>query len=108
MKTWFTSLWTRTTGAIARFFEGPGGVIVRQALGNALDVAGNVALSALLDVARGKVVQLNGMNMPNADKRKAAMDYLKNYAANAGVEVGESVVRYVLETAVQSVKGDAR
>lgn len=108
LRDWFVNAWTSTKGAIAKFFEGPGGVIVRQALGNALDVAGNVALAALLDAARGKVAQLNTTQMSNPEKRVHAMEYLKNYAAQSGIQVGESVVRYVLETAVQSVKGDTR
>lgn len=108
IRDWFVGVWTSTKGAIAKFFEGPGGVIVRSALGNALDIVGNVALSALLDAARGKVAQLNTTQLTNPEKRLQAMEYLKNYSAQAGIEVGESVVRYVLETAVQSVKGDAR
>ncbi len=106
IKDWFVSLWTRTTGALQRFFEGPGGVMVRKALGNAINVAGTVGITMLLDVARAKVIDLDTTQMTNDSKRLQALDYLKVYAAENGIEAGESVLRYVLESAVQAVKGE--
>jgi hypothetical protein len=108
LKDWFVSLWTRTTGAIAKFFEGPGGYIVRQGLGNAIQVAGTVGLSVLLDIAKSKVMDLDASQMTNDSKRIQAIDYLKSYALSNGMTVSESVLRYVLESAVQAVKGEQR
>lgn len=108
VKSWFVGLWTKASGAIARFFEGPGGVVVRQALGATIETVGAVGMSMLLDAARAKVTQLNTMPMENNHKREQALNYLKGYAVQAGLEVGESVLRYTLETAVQAVKGESK
>lgn len=104
-KSWFVNLWTRGSNAIAKFFEGPGGIVVRQALGTVVEQAGAIGMSMLLDAARGKVQSLSTAPMSNDSKREEALNYLRGYAVQAGMNVGESVLRYTLETAVQSIKG---
>ena len=106
IKTWFVGLWTTARGAVAKFFEGPGGVVVRDALGTAIHTAGAIGISLLLDVARQKVVQLEPVVGTGEFKREQALNYLKGFATQQGIQVSESVLRYILETAVQAVRGN--
>lgn len=106
VKTWFVNLWTNTKGALSNFFSGPGGKVVREALGTVVQQAGAIGISMLLDIAKGKVSALNTSNLSNDAKRIQVLDYLKGYALDQGINVGESTLRYVLETAVSAVKGD--
>lgn len=106
VKEWFVNLWTRGTSALVRFFEGPGGVIVRQALGTVIQQAGAVGMSMLLDAAKGQVKMLDQTQMTNDSKRLQALDYLKGYAIKAGIEVSESLLRYTVETAVVAMRGE--
>lgn len=107
VKEWFINVWTKGTTALSRFFEGPGGAIVRQALGAVVEQAGTIGMSMLLDAAKGQVGLLNQTTLTNDSKRIQALDYLKGYAVKAGIEASESLLRYTLETAVTAVKGDA-
>jgi hypothetical protein len=104
IKEWFVNLWTNAKGAVSKFFEGPGGKIVRDALSNTIKQAGAIGMSMLLDAARGKVSQLNDTQLSNDSKRLQALDYLKGYAIQQGLLVGESVLRYTIESAVLAVK----
>ena len=106
VSTWFVNLWTRSTTAVANFFEGPGGMVVRRALSTVIEQAGGVGISLLLAVAKQKVTALNLTTMTNDSKRLQALDYLKGYALDQGFTAGESTLRYVLETAVVAVKGE--
>lgn len=108
IKDFFVNMWTTAKGAVAKFFEGPGGVVVRQALTNTIAQAGAIGMSMLLDAAKGKVSQLNGTPLTNDSKRLQALDYLKGYAIQQGILVGESVLRYTIESAVLAVKEEKK
>ena len=105
VRSWFVKTWTNAKGAIALFFEGPGGLVIRQALGTVIDQAGAIGVSMLLDVAKQRVTMLNPSSMTNDAKRIQALDFLKGYALKQGIQTSDSLLRYVLETAVRAVKG---
>lgn len=105
VRAWFISLWTRTSEKFKNFFEGPGGVVVRQALGTVIEQAGAIGISLLMSIATQKVAALNLTTMTNDSKRIQALNYLKGYALDQGLVVGEATIRYVLETAVSATKG---
>lgn len=106
IRTWFSNVFSGLKGKLQAFFEGPGGVIMRNALSVVVQQAGEVGMAMLLDAARGKVTQLNNAPLTNDLKREQSLDYLRGYALQQGLNVSESLLRYTLETAVNAVKGE--
>lgn len=104
IKEWFVNAWTKGSTAISKFFEGPGGVVVRQALAGMIQQVGAIGMSMLLDAAHAQVNQLQKTQMTNDSKRIQAVDYLKGFAIEQGINAGESVLRYTVETAVAAMK----
>lgn len=105
IRDWFIALWTRTSEKLSNFFEGPGGMVIRQALLTLLEQAGALGVNILMSMAMQKVRELNRTNMTNDSKRIQALDYLKGYALDQKISIGDSGLRYILETAVSAVKG---
>lgn len=87
------------------FFSGPGGAIVKSALANAVETAGAVALSMLMEQAAAKVGSLDKVqSIPGTMKASQAQDFLAAYAKRAGIQASQSLINFAVEAAVQSLR----
>lgn len=90
---------------VRAFFSGPGGAIIRAALTNAVETAGAVALSMLMEQAAAKVGSLDKVqSIPGTMKAAQAQDFLTNYARRAGIQASQSLINFAVEAAVQSLR----
>ena len=97
---WFAGL----PALVASFFAGPGGAIVKEALANATQVAGSVALALLMERAKDYVSTIDQEPVPSEMKAAHARDYLQRYAAGVGIKTSTALLNFVIETAVQSLR----
>lgn len=79
--------------------------IVETALQNIFRVASATALDLLAAVAAQKVAELNGApSLSNDEKRQQALNALQTAAIKEGLQVSQSLLNLILETAVNAAK----
>jgi len=72
----------------------------------ALAGAKEIVLAELTPFALSVVTELANSSLAGPDKRKKAFSKIKSHAKTVGIKVGDSLVNYLIELCVQSLKGD--
>lgn len=93
---WFIGFFTTLNAKFKKFFHGPGGDIVKVALGNAIKVVGVEAMTILLQMAKNSV---GGKPTLNDIQWTVVANDLKAGAVNAGIHVTEGLIDYAIGTA---------
>lgn len=100
-----TSFFSRIAAAVAAFFQGPGGRIVRDAVAGAVSTVGAAVLAVLMEQAKLKVASLDKYsNLDGELKAAQVKSYLYKIAAESGVTLTQSLANFILESAVQAVR----
>lgn len=100
------TLFSRIADAVRSFFQGPGGRIVRDAVAGAIETVGSAALAVLLEQATTKVAALEKYSNLSGDLKAAQVkSYLFKVAAESGIALTTSTANFILESAVQAVRG---
>jgi len=95
------SFWSRFSGFFKRAAAGIFDLVKRFVQSE--DVR-DLLSTALGQIVQSAVVQLQYENLSSADKREAAVQQVIGQAKASGLEFKESVVRLLLELAVQRLK----
>jgi len=70
----------------------------------ALPKVSQIIIGQLKDFALKAVKEVQGLDMDNDAKRKAAFDKISGYAKDNAIEAKDSLVNFAIELAVQAVK----
>ena len=96
---WFANLFGTLNAHIKDFFAGPGGAIVKSALGNMVKIAGAEASSLLVQMAQNQVAGKPALTGVEWDS--VARD-LKNQAISQGIVFTETMIDYAISQAVMA------
>jgi len=105
---WLKEFFVGIGAKVKAFFKTPGGLIIRDALASAIQVAGVIGTSVLLEEAKKRVKNLDDQTLPNAVKAIDARDYLIGYAGRVGVNVSTSLINMLVEIAVQALRSEQK
>jgi hypothetical protein len=70
----------------------------------ALPTVSQIIIGQLKDFAIKAVQEVQGLDMENDAKRKAAFDKIAGYAKDNAIDAKDSLVNFVIELALQAVK----
>lgn len=93
---------------VLTFFNGPGGRAVRLAIAGALQTVGAAAFTVLMDKAKERVRALEHTSLNNELRQADVRSKLRDLAAREGIKLSESLLNFILESAVQAVKAEGQ
>jgi len=71
----------------------------------AIPVAKELIAAQLKDIAIKAVSEMSLTNLSNSEKRNASFNKIGEYAKARGIVVTDSLISWILETALQYIKG---
>jgi len=93
---WFIGFFTTLNAKFKKFFQGPGGDIVKAALGNAMKIAGAEAMTILLQMAQNAT---EGRPTLNDIQWSVVSKDLQAKAIAQGIHATEGLIDYAIGTA---------
>lgn len=97
---------SRIGSAVLAFFKSPGGKVIRDAVAGAVQTVGEATLALLLARAKDKVASLDKYSNLSGDLKAAQVkSFIFDIAAQSGVQLSTSLANFILESAVQAVRG---
>src|SRR5882672_449025 len=96
---WFASLFGSLNAHIKAFFAGPGGDVVKAALGNMVKIAGAEASSLLVQMAQNQVA---GKPVLTGVEWDSVASDLKTKAVAQGIVFTETMIDFAISQAVMA------
>ena len=99
----FKGFLNKLRAALSNFLNGPGGAILASAAESLVKEVGAAASSILLEQASKYVKILDSQPGRGSIKAQNAQADLRAYAARVGIDASQSLINYVIESAVRSL-----
>lgn len=92
---------------LVTFLQGPGGVVVREAVKGAIASIGTAAFAVLMEEAKRYVGALEHVGVNDELKQAQVKSHLRDVAMREGINLSQSMLNFIVEAALQAVKAAA-
>jgi hypothetical protein len=104
---WFSGFFSKVKTWFSNFLASPGGQALIDASAQALKQAGQAGTSILIALATAEAQSLLTSQLGNDAKKQAVANAVVGQASKLGVQLGDSVVNWIVETGVNAAKSRA-